>query len=109
MTLEHRGLLAAHLIDPICVMLKPENFNLDTYLTPAQTSILSAVYLAATCLFHLHEPEDTLTLLEPFIAVEEHRIDLIIENIRRLIPNERNGVNVMAGILDLICKISLSF
>jgi hypothetical protein len=97
-TLEHRGLLAAQVIDPICEMLKPQNhFNFETALSSSQNGILSAVYLAASCLFHLQEPEDTLTLLEPFIAVEEHRIDLIIENIKQLIPNQRNTVNVMAG------------
>lgn len=103
--MEHRGLLAAHLIDPICEMLKPENFNTDSQLSPSQNSLLSAVHLAASCLFFLQEPEDTLTLLEPFISVEEHRIELIIENIRRLIPNQRNGVNVMAGMLTIFFSL----
>jgi hypothetical protein len=100
-TLEHRGLLSAQVIDPICEMLKlpnPFRFETASTLNPSQHGILSAVYLAACCLFHLQEPEDTLTMLEPFINVEEHRIDLIIENIKRLIPNQRNSVNLMAGL-----------
>ena len=82
--------------------MKPQSETTTTttssiLLTTSQSGILSAVYLAACCLFHLKEPEDTLTLLEPFIVVEDHRMDSIIDRIKMLIPNQLENVNIMAG------------
>lgn len=107
-TLEHRGLLGAEVIDRVCESLKPQlegtSSSSTTPLTSSQQGILSAVYLAACCLFHLREPEDTLTLLEPLIIVEDHRVDSIVDHIKMLIPNQFDNVNIMAGQNLFLCS-----
>ncbi len=104
MTLEHRGLLAAEAIDPLVELLKPKSDLPSLPFSSTQISVLSAVYLAASCLFHLHEPDDTLTLLEPFLSLDEAQSDLLVKTIKRLIPNETNGVNIMAGLYFIAGK-----
>ncbi len=103
-TLEHRGLLAAEAIDPLVDRLKPKSELPSLPFSATQMSILTAVHLAASCLFHLHEADDTLTLLEPFLSLEEIHSDQLVKIIKKLIPNEINSVNTMAGIYFIAGK-----
>jgi hypothetical protein len=105
-TLEHKGLLGVDVIAPLSEALKVPDKSpsqksrnaADHFLSPSQHSQLSAVYLAASCLFRLEEYEDCIAFLEPFIDVEDDRTGAPTAlHLRRVIPIQPSAVHVMAG------------
>lgn len=53
--------------------------------------------MAALCLSNLNEHDECLSLLDPFIIIEEGLGEAVANRIRALIPNTSTSVNIMAG------------
>lgn len=89
------------IIAPLSDLLKQDPAKSPTtypFLTPVQHHHLTAIHIAAYCLYDLEEYDDCLSFLEPFVSVEDDtRTNQIAAYVKHVVPNQASAVNVMAG------------
>lgn len=108
--MEYKGLLSVEIIETLSNILKARTPNnainksrTINFFTSVNHSQLSAILLAAHALFHLEEYDDCVALLDPLISIDEEISFIeVIKNIRNLLPNQINEINVMASKYILI-------
>lgn len=109
--LEHKGMLSAQRISSLSFALSPRSQGATSSSSSSSSSSLvdnlSAIHLAAQCLFSLEQYSDCIHLLEPIVFFDRSDaagITTAVERARNSHPpqNESSQINIMASIYSIV-------
>jgi DNA-directed RNA polymerase subunit F len=105
--LEHKGLLEVAITGPLGDILRPQRtasspiksvVQENDTLTFIHLQQLSAIYLAACCLYHLQKYEDCLQILDNLVHLEDHMRERVAIRTLSLLPNQASEINIISGL-----------